>query len=112
VRSYDPATTDLSFFRVNIYPGPAEGGLELIFPPIYFIMVPAALHPTKATILAEVTIYSEAWWMLLTANFPTYLFYQGYFLPCGLTQQYQQRSLFTLKDLLPCFGLYQGHSSH
>jgi hypothetical protein len=29
--NYDPATTDLIFIRVNIYPGPEEGGLQLIF---------------------------------------------------------------------------------
>ncbi len=105
--NYDPATTDLSFFRVNIYPGPREGGLELIFQPIYFIRVtinPAALHPT---ILAEVTFYSGAWWMLLTANFPTY-----YFTGPPLTQPSYPTILaevitvFTLKELLPCFGFY------
>ena len=29
--NYDPATTDLIFIRVNIYPGPGEGGSLLIF---------------------------------------------------------------------------------
>ncbi len=28
--NYDPATTDLIFIRVNIYPGPGEGGSQLI----------------------------------------------------------------------------------
>ncbi len=28
---YDPATTDLIFIRVNIYPGPGEGGSQLTF---------------------------------------------------------------------------------
>ncbi len=29
--NYDPATTDLIFIRVNIYPGPGEGGSLVIF---------------------------------------------------------------------------------
>jgi hypothetical protein len=29
--NYDPATTDLIFIRVNIYPGPGKGGSQLIF---------------------------------------------------------------------------------
>ncbi len=37
--NYDPATTDLIFIRVNIYPWPGEGGLQLIFKPVYFIRV-------------------------------------------------------------------------
>ncbi len=37
--NYDPATTDLILIRVNIYPGPGEGGLQLILKPIYFIRV-------------------------------------------------------------------------
>jgi hypothetical protein len=37
--NYDPATTDIIFIRVNIYPGPGEGGLLLIFQPIHFIRV-------------------------------------------------------------------------
>ncbi len=45
---YDPATTDLIFIRINIYPGPGEGDLQLISEPVYFIRViiyPAAfLH--------------------------------------------------------------------
>ena len=44
--NYDPATTDLIFIRVNIYPGPGEGGSLLIFYPIHFIRVtiyPASL---------------------------------------------------------------------
>ncbi len=44
--NYDPATTDLIFIRVNIYPGPGEGGSQLIFSPIHFIRVtiyPASL---------------------------------------------------------------------
>ena len=44
--NYDPATTDLIFIRVNIYPGPGEGGSLLIFLPIHFIRVtiyPASL---------------------------------------------------------------------
>ncbi len=28
--NYDPVTTDLIFIRVNIYPGPGEGGSQLI----------------------------------------------------------------------------------
>ncbi len=36
---YDPETTDLIFIRVNIYPGPEEGDLQLISEPIYFIRV-------------------------------------------------------------------------
>jgi hypothetical protein len=36
---YDPATTDLIFIRVNIYPGPGEGNLQLTSEPIYFIRV-------------------------------------------------------------------------
>ncbi len=34
--NYDPATSDLSFIRANIYPGPGEGGLQLISEPVYF----------------------------------------------------------------------------
>jgi hypothetical protein len=44
--NYDPATTDLIFIRVNIYPGPGEGGSLLIFEPVHFIRVtiyPASL---------------------------------------------------------------------
>jgi hypothetical protein len=40
---YDPATTDLIFSRVNIYPGPRDGGLQVIFKPIYIIRV--AIYP-------------------------------------------------------------------
>jgi hypothetical protein len=29
--NYDPATTDLIFIRVNIYPGAGEGGSQLVF---------------------------------------------------------------------------------
>jgi hypothetical protein len=36
---YDPATTDLIFIRVYIYPGPGEGDLQLISEPVYFIRV-------------------------------------------------------------------------
>jgi hypothetical protein len=49
--NYDPATTDLIFIRVNIYPGPGEGGLQLISKPVYFIRVtiyPATIpHNTR-----------------------------------------------------------------
>ena len=45
----DPATADLIFIRVNIYPGPGERGSLLIFLPIYFIRVttylPCVLTP-------------------------------------------------------------------
>jgi hypothetical protein len=37
--NYDPATTDLIFIRVNIYPGPGEGGSQLISYPVHFIRV-------------------------------------------------------------------------
>jgi hypothetical protein len=37
--NYDLATTDLIFIRVNICPGPGEGGSLLIFQPIHFIRV-------------------------------------------------------------------------
>ncbi len=44
--NYDPATTDLVFIWVNIYPGPGVGRLQIMSRPIYFIKVtiyPAAL---------------------------------------------------------------------
>jgi hypothetical protein len=44
--NYVSVTTALIFIKVNIYPGPREGGLQLIYHPIYFIRVtfhPAAL---------------------------------------------------------------------
>jgi len=37
--TYYPAIIDLSFIRVNIYPGPGERGLQLISEPVYFIRV-------------------------------------------------------------------------
>ncbi len=37
--NYDPATTNLIFIKVNIYPGPGEGGSQPIFLPIHFIRV-------------------------------------------------------------------------
>ncbi len=37
--NYDPATTDIIFIRVNIYPGTGEGGFQLIFLPIHVTRV-------------------------------------------------------------------------
>jgi hypothetical protein len=51
--NYDTAATDLLFIRVNIYPGPGEGGLQqLISEPVYFIRVtiyPAAFSHNIST---------------------------------------------------------------
>jgi hypothetical protein len=54
--NYDPATTNLIFIRVNIYPGPGEGGSRLIF---YLFILSGSLFTLGPypTILAEVTIY-------------------------------------------------------
>ena len=109
----DPATADLIFIRVNIYPGPGERGSLLIFLPIYFIRVttylPCVLTPQyqKRSLFTQGSGGED-----IQANFPTHLFYQGHYLPHDIVPQYQQRSLFTLQHLLPCFGLYQGHYSH
>jgi hypothetical protein len=52
----DPATADLNFIRVNIYPGPGEGGSLLIFYPFILSGSLFTLRPYP-TILEEVTIY-------------------------------------------------------
>jgi hypothetical protein len=36
----------------------------------------------------------------------------GSLFTCELTPQYQQRSFFTLQDLLPSFGMFQARFSH
>ena len=79
--NYDPATTDLIFIRVNIYPGPGEGGLQLILKPVYFIRV--TMYP--ATIPHNISRGhylpgGQGGWAL-QANFPNHLFYQGHYLP-------------------------------
>jgi hypothetical protein len=85
---YDPATTDLIFIRVNIYPGPGEGGLQLISEPVYFI---------------RVTIYPAAFSYNISRGhylprgpgrggplliFQPIYFYQGHYLPRHLIPQY------------------------
>jgi hypothetical protein len=54
--NYDPVTTALIFIRVNIYPGPGEGGLQLIITPFILSESLFTLQPYPR-ILAEVTIY-------------------------------------------------------
>ncbi len=86
--NYDPATTDLIFIRVNIYPGPGEGGSQPISYPIHFIRVtiyPAALPHN---------ISRGHYWPRgvggggLQADFPNDLFHQGHYLPRDIVPQY------------------------
>jgi hypothetical protein len=85
---YDPATTDLIFIRVSIYPGPWEGGLQLISEPVYF---------------NRVTIYPAAFFHNIRTGhylprgaggggplliFQAIYFYQGHNLPRHLIPQY------------------------
>ncbi len=83
-----PANTDLIFISVNIYPGPGEGGLQLISEHVYFIRVtiyPAAFSqnigtghylPRGAGVGGPLLIFQ-----------PIY-FYQGHYLPRHLIPQY------------------------
>jgi hypothetical protein len=83
--NYYPDTKDLIFIRVNIYPGPGEGGFMLtclIYQGHYFILQP------YLTALAEVPNYPGGQGELVYCHFSTHLFYQGHNLPCGLTPQY------------------------
>jgi hypothetical protein len=96
--NYDPASTDLILIRVNIYPGPGEGGSQLIFKPIILSGSLFSLQPYLTT-LEEVTIYPKgrgegAYYRLifLTIYFirvPIYLvtlshnISRGHYLPCN-----------------------------
>ncbi len=83
-----PAITDLIFIRVNIYPWPGEGGLQLISEPVYFIRVtiyPAAFPHN----ISRGHFLPGGGGRRRTANILTCLFYQGhYFVPCDLIPQY------------------------
>jgi hypothetical protein len=85
---YDPATTDLIFVRVNIYPGPGEGDLQLISEPVYFIRVtiyPAAFpHNIRRGHYLPGGVGGGG---ILLIFQPIY-FYQGHYLPHHHIPQY------------------------
>ena len=86
--NYDPATTNLIFIRVNIYPGPGEGGLQLISEPVYFIRVtiyPAAFPHNISR--GHYLPGGVAGGGILLIFQPIY-FYQGHYLPRHLIPQY------------------------
>ncbi len=74
--NYDPATTDL------IYPGPGEGGSQLISEPVHFIRV--TIYPADLPQNISRGHYFLRWaggGGFTMANFPNHLFYQGHYLP-------------------------------
>ena len=86
--NYDPAATDVIFIRVNIYPGPGEGDLQLISGPIYFIRVtiyPAALpHNISRGHYLPGGLGGGG----ILIIFQPINFYQGHYLPRHLVPQY------------------------
>jgi hypothetical protein len=86
--TYDPATTDLIFIRVNIYPGPGDGGSQLISKPINFIRV--TIYPTALPLNISRGHYLPrgTGGGGLQANFPNHLFYQVHYLPREAVPQY------------------------
>jgi hypothetical protein len=84
--NYDPATTDLIFIRVNIYPGPGEGGSRLISYPVHFIRV--TIYPAALPHNINRGHYLPRGGGGLQANIPNHLFYQGHYLPRDIVPQY------------------------
>ncbi len=74
--TYEPANYWSNFHLGQYLPWWGEGGLQVIFKPIYLTLGPCP------TILAEVTIYPEGRERELPSNISTYLFYQSHYLPC------------------------------
>ncbi len=90
---YDPATTDPIFIRVNCYPGPGEGGFQLITETIYCIL-PGSLFTfggggTEFTAILKSIFIIRVNTVFTLRPYPTIL--------TGV--------LFTLQDLQPCFCL-------
>jgi hypothetical protein len=89
--NYDPATTDLIFIRVNIYPGPGEGGSQLISQPVLFIRV--TIYPVSIPHNISRGHYlpgggGGVGGGGLQTNFPNHLFYQGHYLSRDVVPQY------------------------
>ncbi len=95
--NYDPATTDLIFIRVNIYPGLGEGGSQLFFQLINFIRV--TIYPASLPYNISRGHYFPGGWeertyrlIFLPINFIRVTIYlmtlshnicRGHYLPCN-----------------------------
>jgi hypothetical protein len=86
--NYDPAITYLIFIWVNIYPGPGEGGSQLISQPVHFIRVTIYPAASPHNISRGHYLPRGMGGGGLQANFPNHLFYQGYYLPRDIVPQY------------------------
>jgi hypothetical protein len=69
--------------------------LTLHYSDIYYLSAVNYDSVTTDLIFIRVSIYPGPGKGGFTANFETYLYYQGHYLPCNLPPQYWQRSLFT-----------------
>jgi hypothetical protein len=81
--NYDPATTDLIFIRVNIYPGPGEGNSQLLSQLFQFIRVtiyPVALpHNISRSCYLPSGVGVGAYRLI----FLTIYFSRSHYLPCN-----------------------------
>jgi hypothetical protein len=86
--NYDPATTDLIFIRVNIYPGPGEGVLQLISEPLYCIRVTIYHAALPYNISRGHYLPRGVGGGGLLLIFQPIYFYQGHYLSPHLIPQY------------------------